>query len=77
MPRVRPRLNMARPASAEDWLHQVASAQMIQGPQLPWLRFECLDMRALPPDEWFETPKPMLIEAARQASAAIDHLEDF
>jgi SAM-dependent methyltransferase len=29
---------------------QVASARMIQGPQLPWLRFECLDMRALPPD---------------------------
>lgn len=34
-------------------------------------------MRALPPDEWYETPKPMLIEAARQASAAIDHLEGF
>lgn len=33
-------------------------------------------MRALPPDEWYETPKPMLIEAARQAAAAIDHLED-
>ncbi|MDO9640612.1 MAG: dual specificity protein phosphatase [Pseudotabrizicola sp.] len=32
-------------------------------------------MRALPPDEWFETPKPMLIEAARLASAAIDDLE--
>jgi len=28
--------------------HQVRSARMIQGQQLPWLRFECLDMRALP-----------------------------
>jgi len=28
--------------------HQVKSARMIQGQQLPWLRFECLDMRALP-----------------------------
>ena len=27
---------------------QVASARMIQGEQLPWLRFECLDMRTLP-----------------------------
>ena len=27
---------------------QVESARMIQGAQLPWLRFECLDMRALP-----------------------------
>jgi len=27
---------------------QVESAQAIQGTQLPWLRFECLDMRALP-----------------------------
>lgn len=29
--------------------HQVESARTIQGTQLPWLRFECLDMRALPP----------------------------
>ena len=29
--------------------NQVRSARMIQGEQLPWLRFECLDMRALPP----------------------------
>ena len=29
--------------------HQVSRARMIQGQQLPWLRFECLDMRALPP----------------------------
>ncbi len=29
---------------------QVASARAIQGGELPWLRFECLDMRALPPD---------------------------
>jgi SAM-dependent methyltransferase len=29
---------------------QVASAQAIQGQELPWLRFECLDMRALPLD---------------------------
>jgi len=29
---------------------QVESARAIQGAQLPWLRFECLDMRALPPD---------------------------
>ncbi len=27
---------------------QVASARAIQGAELPWLRFECLDMRALP-----------------------------
>lgn len=31
--------------------------------------------RQLRADEWFETPKPMLIEAARQASSAIDLLE--
>jgi len=29
---------------------QVARARAIQGSQLPWLRFECADMRALPPD---------------------------
>ena len=29
---------------------QVESAKAIQGEQLPWLRFERLDMRALPPD---------------------------
>lgn len=29
---------------------QVARARAIQGGQLPWLRFECLDMRALPSD---------------------------
>lgn len=29
---------------------QVASARAVQGTQLPWLRFECLDMRALPPE---------------------------
>jgi SAM-dependent methyltransferase len=28
---------------------QIESARAIQGEQLPWLRFECLDMRALPP----------------------------
>jgi len=28
--------------------HQVARARVIQGSQLPWLRFECADMRALP-----------------------------
>ncbi|MGQ0812098.1 MAG: class I SAM-dependent methyltransferase [Nitrospiraceae bacterium] len=28
--------------------HQVASARAIQGPNLPWLRFECHDLRALP-----------------------------
>ncbi len=27
---------------------QVARAKAIQGPQLPWLRLECMDMRALP-----------------------------
>ncbi len=27
---------------------QIARARAIQGPHLPWLRFECLDMRALP-----------------------------
>jgi SAM-dependent methyltransferase len=29
---------------------QIARARAIQGSQLPWLRFECLDMRSLPPD---------------------------
>lgn len=28
--------------------HQVARSRAIQGPHLPWLRFACLDMRALP-----------------------------
>ena len=28
---------------------QVESARVIQGAQLPWLRFECRDMRVLPP----------------------------
>lgn len=27
------------------------------------------------PDEWFETPKPMLYEAARRASVWIDMIE--
>lgn len=30
--------------------HQVARARAIQGSQLPWLRFDCADMRALPGD---------------------------
>lgn len=30
--------------------HQVARAHAIQGPHLPWLQFECMDMRALPRD---------------------------
>ena len=29
--------------------NQVERARIIQGTQFPWLRFECLDMRALPP----------------------------
>jgi SAM-dependent methyltransferase len=29
---------------------QVARARAIQGSQLPWLRFECMDMRSLPTD---------------------------
>jgi SAM-dependent methyltransferase len=29
-------------------VRQVVSARTIQGAQLPWLQFECLDMRALP-----------------------------
>lgn len=29
---------------------QVARARAIQGSQLPWLRFECMDIRALSPD---------------------------
>lgn len=34
---------------AIDWSEQqIASARAIQGQHLPWLRFECLDMRALP-----------------------------
>ena len=28
--------------------HQIARARAIQGSHLPWLRFECLDMRTLP-----------------------------
>src|SRR6478735_4954769 len=32
--------------------------------------------RALHPDEWFETPKPMLIEAARFAARWIRRIED-
>ena len=28
---------------------QIARARAIQGSHLPWLRFECMDMRALPP----------------------------
>lgn len=36
-------------------VRQVESARAIQGGQLPWLRFECLDMRALPPHlPWFD-----------------------
>jgi SAM-dependent methyltransferase len=32
-----------------DWNeHQIARARAIQGRNLPWLSFECLDMRALP-----------------------------
>lgn len=31
--------------------------------------------RELRPDEWFETPKPMLVAAAQQASESIDILE--
>src|SRR5437868_6169840 len=30
--------------------HQVESARRVQGHHLPWLRFECADMRALPPE---------------------------
>ena len=29
---------------------QIARARAIQGSHLPWLRFECMDMRSLPPD---------------------------
>lgn len=29
---------------------QVARARAIQGSQLPWLQFECMDMRSFPPD---------------------------
>lgn len=29
---------------------QVARARVIQGSQLPWLRFDCMDMRSLPSD---------------------------
>ncbi len=28
--------------------HQIARARMIQGKHLPWLRFECVDMKAIP-----------------------------
>lgn len=31
-------------------VNQVMRARMIQGQQLPWLRFECLDVRELPSD---------------------------
>ena len=30
--------------------HQVDNARRVQGHHLPWLRFECADMRALPPE---------------------------
>ncbi len=30
--------------------HQVGRARLIQGQKLPWLRFECLDVRMLPSD---------------------------
>ena len=34
---------------AIDWNeHQVTSARLLQGSDLPWLQFECHDMRALP-----------------------------
>lgn len=33
------------------------------------------EKRELRPDEWFETPKPMLYEAARRASDLIDMIE--
>src|SRR5687768_16134570 len=34
---------------AIDWSeHQVQSARLLQGSHLPWLQFECHDMRALP-----------------------------
>jgi len=50
--------------------------------QLPG-RFPTLDAaidhlratRELHPDEWMETPKPMLIEAARHAAAWIQRIE--
>jgi hypothetical protein len=32
-------------------------------------------MRGLPEDEFYKAPKPVLIDAARRASAAIDQLE--
>ena len=31
--------------------------------------------RELRPDEWFEAPKPMLVEATRKASAWIDRID--
>lgn len=55
------------------YLHKV---QADQYPTLEDAIAHVRKMRALPPDEWYETPKPMLIEAARLASSAIDHLED-
>lgn len=33
------------------------------------------EKRELRPDEWFETPKPMLYDAARKASALIDMID--
>ena len=46
---------------------QVARAKAIQGSQLPWLRFECADMRALPAD-----PPPYLVGAPAGDRRAAD-----
>ena len=39
---------MGRVLGIDSNEHQIARARAIQGPHLPWLRFECLDMRTLP-----------------------------
>ena len=59
-------------ALAALFLHR---AQNDQFPTLDAAIDHVRKMRGVPEDEWYKAPKPMLIEAARQASAAIDQLE--
>lgn len=54
----------------------LAKNQQLQFPSFEDALAHVREKRELRRDEWFETPKPMLIEAAKQASDAIDLLED-
>jgi hypothetical protein len=59
-------------ALAALFLHKV---QPDQFPTLELAIDHARKMRGLPEDEYYKAPKPVLIEAARKASAAIDQLE--